>query len=82
MQAELSRRRLEILFEQIEHANRDVPAARDAWIDAESRYRGGVGNSGDVLDADSDAIEAEIRRIDLIRQFREADALRQRWSEP
>jgi outer membrane protein TolC len=55
------------------------PIARDAYLEIESRYRGGAANTLEVLDAASAELEAEMAAIQAERAYYEADALARRW---
>jgi outer membrane protein TolC len=57
------------------------PQARDAYLEAESRYRGGAGTSLEVLDAFAKSIDAAVRVTDAELAYREAEALALRWGE-
>jgi outer membrane protein TolC len=70
------------LYRLIEILSRAVPDARDSYLDAESRYRGGVATALEVLDAQAAAVEAAVRRSDAIARYRVADAVSLRWSTP
>ena len=54
------------LYKQIEILSRAVPDARDSYLDAQSRYRGGAATALEVLDAHSAAMEAAVRRSETI----------------
>ncbi len=70
------------LYKQIEILSRAVPDARDSYLDAQSRYRGGTATALEVLDAQAAAVEAAVRRSDAIARYRVADAVSLRWSTP
>lgn len=59
-----------------------APRARDAYLDAESRYRGGAATTLDVLSAHDDAVETEVGLADAIARYRAAEALAIRWGNP
>lgn len=82
LQLALARARIEDLSTRVGAARRVVSEAHDASLDAESRYRGGVGTAVDVLDAEADALDAAVREIDLTRRLRDAEALATRWGTP
>ncbi len=56
--------------------------ARDAYLQAESLYRGGQGSALDVLDAYDAWISAGQDRLDVIYAWRVAQAELQRWGNP
>ena len=70
------------LYRQIEILSRAVPDARDSYLDAQSRYRGGVATAIEVLDAHAAALETSLRQSDAIARYRVADAVALRWSTP
>lgn len=59
-----------------------VPIARDAYLQAESLYRGGVGTSLEVLDAWAASIGAQEAYADAVLAYRIALATALRWSTP
>jgi outer membrane protein TolC len=56
-----------------------TPAARDAYLEAESRYRGGAASSLEVLDAFAKSIDTAVRAADAELAYRAAEALALRW---
>ena len=70
------------LFRQIEILSRAVPAARDSYLEIESRYRGGTANSLEVLDAYAASVDAAVRLNEVTARYRIAEAVARRWSEP
>lgn len=58
-----------------------VPVARDAWLLAESLYRGGAGSSLEVLDAHAALVEAKIAEATAVERYRVAEAQARRWGE-
>lgn len=56
--------------------------ARDAWLQAESLYRGGQSTALAVLDAYDAWIAADQSRLDVIYNFRVAQAQLERWGAP
>ena len=79
LQWEEARSTLRNLALQIEVLSRSVPDAHDAYLDAESRYRGGSATSLEVLDSYSAAVDASVRLTDAIARYRIAQALEARW---
>jgi len=78
-QARAAERRL---YEQIVLLTRVVPDARDSYLEAESRYRGGAGSALEVLDAYAAATEAAVKLNDVTARYRVAQAVAARWSAP
>jgi outer membrane protein TolC len=70
------------LAREIALLRKAVPTARDAYLDAESRYRGGAGTSLEVLDAYSAAVDAMVRLSDAVLRYRIARAVAVRWGQP
>lgn len=79
---EQARSAIETLGREIELLSRATPAARDAALEAESRYRGGAATSLEVLDAYSSAVEAAVKLSDAAARYRIARALADRWGKP
>jgi outer membrane protein len=77
-----ARSTLQTLAREIELLERAAPAARDSFLDAESRYRGGAANSLEVLDAYAASVDAVVRLSDAISRYRIAQALARRWGGP
>ena len=73
---------METLAREVDLLSRSAPAARDALLDAESRYRGGAATSLEVLDAYASAVDAAVRLADATARFRIARALASRWGTP
>ena len=70
------------LYEQMTLLTRVVPEARDSYLEAESRYRGGAGTALEVLDAYAAATEAAVKLNDVTARYRIAQAVAARWSAP
>jgi outer membrane protein TolC len=77
--ARAARKRLYARIELLSHA---VPDARDSYLEAESRYRGGTVSALEVLDAHSAALEAAVRLSEDVAKYRVAEASVIRWSTP
>jgi outer membrane protein TolC len=77
-----ARSTLQTLAREIALLQRAAPAARDSFLDAESRYRGGAATSLEVLDAYSASVDAVVRLSDAISRYRIAQALARRWGGP
>lgn len=56
-----------------------VPEARDAYLDAESRYRGGAAGYLEVLDAFSTSVEVAVQKAQAELAYRDAWANALRW---
>jgi outer membrane protein TolC len=67
------------VYQEIEILSKEVPDARDAYLDAESRYRGGAATSLEVLDAHGASVDASVRLADAVMRYRVAQALELRW---
>ena len=79
---EQARSTLETLQREIDLLSKAAPAARDASLEAESRYRGGAATSLEVLDAYASAVDASVRLSDATSRYRIARALLSRWGTP
>jgi outer membrane protein TolC len=79
---EQARAALKTLAREIELLQAAAPAARDSYLDAESRYRGGAGTALEVLDAYASSIDAAVRLSDAQSRYRIARALAARWGRP
>ena len=77
-----ARSAIETLGREVELLSRAAPAARDAFLEAESRYRGGAATSLEVLEAYSSAVDASVRLSDAAARYRIARALADRWGSP
>ncbi len=77
-----ARSTLQTLAREIELLERAAPAARDSFLDAESRYRGGAATSLEVLDAYAASVDAVVRLSDAVSRYRIAQALARRWGGP
>lgn len=67
---------------RIEVLSRAVPDARDAYLQAESRYRGGLASALDVLEAHRAELDAAVLRTETIARYRVAEAVLRRWGTP
>ncbi len=77
-----ARATLESAYEQIRILSEAAPSARDSYLEAESRYRGGAATAFEVLDAYTASVDAAVRLSDAISRYRIAEAVAVRWSEP
>jgi len=67
---------------RIEILSRAVPEARDAYLQTESRYRGGLASTLDVLEAHRAELDAAVLRAETVARYRVAEATLQRWGTP
>jgi outer membrane protein TolC len=72
----------EALVRQIDVLSRAEPSARDAYLDAESRYRGGAASSLEVIDAYAASVDASVKLAQAVSRLRIAQALERRWETP
>jgi outer membrane protein len=77
-----ARSAIETLGREVELLARAGPAARDAFLETESRYRGGAATSLEVLEAYSSSVDAAVRLSDAAARYRIARALADRWGSP
>jgi outer membrane protein TolC len=70
------------LYRQIGILSRAAPDARDSYLTAESRYRGGSAPALEVLDAYASSVDAAVRLADAISRYRIARAVATRWGTP
>jgi outer membrane protein TolC len=66
-------------FEQYQLLAEALPQARDAYLETESRYRGGAAGYLDVLDAFTTAVDAEVQAAQVELAYRVARAVELRW---
>ena len=59
-----------------------MPEARDAYLQVESRYRGGLASALDVLEAHRAELDAAVLREETIARYRVAEAVLRRWGTP
>ncbi|HEX9578432.1 MAG TPA: TolC family protein [Myxococcales bacterium] len=69
-------------YRQVQIRERALPLARDAWLVAESLYRGGTGTALDVLDAFTNLLAASQSYTDAVLAFRVAEGTALRWGTP
>jgi outer membrane protein TolC len=72
----------EALTRQIDVLTRAEPSARDALLDAESRYRGGAASALEVIDAYAASIDASVKLAQAVSRLRIAQAVERRWETP
>ena len=73
---------LKSTWEQIRILSGASPSARDSWLEAESRYRGGAATALEVLDAYAASVDAAVRLSEALSRYRIAQALAIRWGTP
>ena len=73
---------LATVYSLIQILTESAPAARDAYLEAESRYRGGAATAFEVLESYVASVDAAVRLNEAISRYRIAQALAVRWSEP
>ena len=69
-------------YRQVQFRQQALPLARDAYVVAESLYRGGSGTALEVLDAFSNLIAASQSYTDAVLSYRVAEATALRWGTP
>lgn len=82
LQWEQARAAVRHLADQIGILSRVAPDARDSYLEAESRYRGGAANALEVLDAYTASVDAAVSLHAAIGRYRVAQAVLLRWSNP
>jgi outer membrane protein TolC len=70
------------LYRQVQVLSRAVPAARDSYLEAESRYRGGAATTLEVLDAYAASVDTSVRLADAVARYHVARAVEIRWGGP
>ncbi|HEV2064634.1 MAG TPA: TolC family protein [Thermoanaerobaculia bacterium] len=70
------------LYSQIDVLSRAAPDARDSYLEAESRYRGGAATALEVLDAYAASVDAAVRLADAVARYHVARAVQIRWGGP
>jgi len=70
------------LYPQIESWEQAVPSAEEAYLRAESSYRGGGASTLDVLDAFDQWIQAGLSAAQATAAYRAAEARALRWGMP
>jgi outer membrane protein TolC len=69
-------------YREIQILTRALPDARDSYLEAESRYRGGAASSLEVLEAHTASVDTAVRLSDAMLRYRMAEALAIRWGTP
>lgn len=70
------------LHTQVQAWARNVPLARDAYLQTESMYNGGAATALEVLDAYTSWINANQSYADAVLRYRQAEANYLRWGTP
>jgi outer membrane protein TolC len=70
------------LYQQVETWNRNIPIARDAYLQTQSMYTGGAATALEVLDAYTSWINANQAYGDAVVRYRQAEANYIRWGTP
>jgi outer membrane protein TolC len=70
------------LYAQVDAWSRNVPIARDAYLQAQSIYNGGSATALEVLEAYTSWINANEAYADAVFQYRQAEANSRRWGTP
>ena len=70
------------LYAQVQTWARNVPIARDAYLQTESIYNGGAATALEVLDAYTSWINASQSYADAVLRYRQAEANYLRWGTP
>ena len=76
----LARRAMEHAYRGYRELSTAAPTARDAYLEAESRYRGGTGTFLEVLDAFVAASEVAVQAAAAELAYRQAEAASLRWA--
>jgi outer membrane protein TolC len=69
-------------YRQIEILRGAIPDARDSYLEAESRHRGGAASFLDVLEAHAASVDAAVRLAEAVLRYRVARTLELRWGTP
>lgn len=70
------------LYQQVQTWARNVPIARDAYLQTQSIYNGGAATALEVLDAYTSWIIANQSYADAVLRYRQAEANYLRWGTP
>jgi outer membrane protein TolC len=81
-QRALAESTLRNVWEQIRILTDASPAARDSYLEAESRYRGGAATALEVLDSYAASVDAVVKLAEARSRYRVARALLLRWTTP
>ena len=80
--SQLAAAQLITLYQQVETWNRNIPIARDAYLQTQSMYTGGAATALEVLDAYTSWINANQAYGDAVVRYRQAEANYIRWGTP
>ena len=80
--SQLAATQLTRLYQQVDTWNRNIPTARDAYLQTQSMYAGGAATALEVLDAYTSWINANQAYTDAVVRFRQAEANYIRWGTP
>jgi outer membrane protein len=80
--SQLASAQLTRLYQQVETWNRNIPTARDAYLQTQSMYAGGAATALEVLDAYTSWINANQAYTDAVVRYRQAEANYIRWGTP
>ena len=80
--SQLAAAQLTRLYQQVETWNRNIPTARDAYLQTQSMYTGGAATALEVLDAYTSWINANQAYTDAVVRYRQAEANYLRWGTP
>ena len=70
------------LYQQVQAWARNVPLARDAYLQTASMYAGGAASALEVLDAHVAWINASESYADAVLRYRQAESTALRWGTP
>lgn len=80
--SQLAAAQLARLYQQVETWRRNIPIARDAYLQTQSMYAGGAATALEVLDAYTSWVDANQAYTDAILRYRQAEANYIRWGAP
>jgi outer membrane protein TolC len=80
--SQLAATQLTRLYQQVATWNRNIPIARDAYLQTQSMYTGGAATALEVLDAYTSWIDANQAYTDAVVRYRQAEANYIRWGTP
>lgn len=80
--SQLAATQLTRLYQQVQTWTKNIPRARDAYLQTQSMYAGGAANALEVLDAYTSWIEANKAYTEAVVRYRQAEANYIRWGTP
>ena len=80
--SQLAAAQLARLYEQVATWTRNIPVARDAYLQTQSMYAGGAATALEVLDAYTSWVNANQAYTDAVVRYRQAEANYIRWGTP